>query len=171
MSEKNRGSLYQLTDPYSLFYLKFIKNSKASGQGAWLAQIDHPKWRAWSGYAYEYTCRYHIGNIKKHLGIAGVYTEVSAWRSGQQKTNAQIDLVIDRRDRIVHLCEIKFSQKIFAINKPYAEKLQNKLTAFRQETGTKKSLFITFITTFGLKKNQYSMRLVQSELDMAALFD
>lgn len=169
--KKLRDSLYQLTDPYSLFYLKFINNSKAEGPGAWLTQVDSPKWKAWSGYAYEYICRYHIQNIKKHLGIGAVYTEVSAWRSTQSDPGAQIDLIIDRRDRVINLCEIKFSTDPYVITKSYADKLQHKVSAFRQETQTSKSLFLTFITTFGLKENTYSRRLVQNSLGMEALFD
>jgi len=168
--KKLRGSIYQLTDPYSLFYLKFVKNSSAEGTGAWLSQIDHPKWRAWSGYAYEYICFYHIAQIKKALGIAGVYTETSAWRSMEVEKGAQIDLVLDRRDRVINLCEIKFSQDPFTINKAYAENLKNKLSAFRQETKTRKSLFLTLITTFGLKQNQYAINLVQNEITMDAFF-
>ena len=168
--KKKRGSLYQLTDPYSFFYLKFIKDSKAEGAGAWLAQMDHPKWRAWSGYAFEYVCFYHIEQIKKTLQIGAVYTEISSWRSSTITNGAQIDLVIDRRDRVINLCEIKFSQKVFSINKAFAENLKNKMAAFRTETKTTKSLFLTFITSFGLKENKYSSRLVQNELKMDDLF-
>lgn len=169
--KKLKDSLYQLTDPYSLFYLKFVKNSKADGQGAWLTQMDNPKWKAWSGYAYEYLCRYHIGNIKKHLGIGAVYTEVSAWRSTQSEHGAQIDLIIDRRDRVINLCEIKFSVDPYVISKSYAEKLRHKLSTFRMETGTTKTLFLTFITTFGLRENKHFIGLVQNSLTMDALFD
>lgn len=169
--KKNRGSLYQLTDPYSLFYLKFIKNSKAQGKGAWLAQMDHPKWKAWSGYAFEYICFYHIDQIKKALGISGVYTETSSWRSSSTEQGAQIDLVLDRRDRVINLCEIKFSQNTYTINKAYAEKLRNRIDTFRKETKTNKSLFLTFITTFGLDENKHAMSLVQNELKMEVLFE
>ncbi len=168
--KKKRGGLYQLIDPYSLFYLNFIKDSRAAGSGAWLAQIDHPKWRAWSGYAFENVCFYHIEAIKKGLGIAGVYTEISSWRSHSAEQGAQIDLVVDRRDQVINLCEIKFSQDVFTINKSYAENLKNKVSAFRRETGTSKSLFLTLITTFGISRNQHAISLVQNELDMDALF-
>ncbi len=166
-----RNSLFQLTDPYSLFYLKFVKTSKASGTGAWLAQIDQPKWRAWSGYAFEYVCFYHIDLIKKSLGISGIYSEVSAWRSSASSKGAQIDLLIDRRDRVINICEIKFSEATFVITKSYADNLRNKLATFRQTTGTKKSLFLTFITTFGVTQNKYAMSLVQNSLTMDELFE
>lgn len=168
--KKKRTALYQLTDPYSLFYLKFIKNNKAEGDGAWLVQMDSPKWKAWSGYAFEAICLYHIQQIKQQLGIKAVYTEVSSWKSSETKDGAQIDLVLDRRDRVINLFEIKFSQNTYTIKKDYAQNLRNKITTFREETGTNKSLFLTFITTFGLKPNKYTMGLVQDELDMDALF-
>lgn len=168
--KKNRGSLYQLVDFYSLFYLKFVEGSKAEGAGAWLAQIDHPRWRSWSGYAFENVCLYHIDEIKKGLGIAGVYTEISSWKSDHSSKGAQIDLVIERRDRIINLCEIKFSEQEYSINKAYAGNLKNKINAFRNETKTRKSIFLTFITLYGLKQNQYSINLVQNDLSVDRLF-
>jgi len=83
---------------------------------------------------------------------------------------AQIDLVLDRRDRVITICEIKFSQGIFSINKAYAANLRNKITVFRQETNTNKAIFLTFITTFGLAPNQYAMGLVQNSLTLDELF-
>jgi uncharacterized protein len=165
-----REVFYQLIDPFSLFYLTFVKESKAEGQGAWLTQINSPKWRAWSGYAFEYICRYHLDAIKKELGISGVYAEVSAWRSKESDKGAQIDLIIDRNDRVINICEMKFSIEKFNITKPYSENLSNKLSAFRSETGTNKTLFLTMITTFGLKPNEYVQQLVNDSLDMNILF-
>ena len=168
--KKSRGSLYQLVDFYSMFYLKFIEGSKASGKGAWLAQLDHPKWRAWSGYAFENVCLYHLDQVKKGLGIQGVYTEISSWRSSSDANGAQVDLVVDRRDRVIHLCEIKFSQSEYTITKAYAENLKNKVRSFREETKTKKSIFLTFITLYGLKQNEYSLNLVHNQLKADQLF-
>ena len=160
--KKNKGSIYQLVDFYSLFYLKFIENAKAFGAGAWLAQLDHPKWRAWSGYAFENICYYHLDALKKGLGIQGVYTEISSWRANNN--GAQIDLIIDRRDRVINLCEIKFSMDEYIITKSYAENLKNKLQTFKAETKTRKSIFLTFITLYGLKQNQYAINLIQNNL-------
>ena len=165
-----RDVLYQLIDPFTLFYLIFIKDTKTEGTGAWLAQMDSPKWQAWSGYAFEYLCRYHIDNIKKQLGISGVYTEISAWRSQKSEKGAQIDLIIDRKDRVINICEMKFSTEQYAITKSYAENLRHKMWTFKEETGTKKTLFLTFITAHGLKSNEYALQLVHDALDMNALF-
>lgn len=169
--KKKRYVIHRLSDPYSLFYLTFVKDSKAQGEGAWLSRLNNPQWRAWSGHAFEYICMNHVGAIKKHLGISGVYTEVSPWRSQQAEPAAQIDLLIDRNDRVINICEMKFSVAPYSITKAYAGQLANKLTAFRMETNTRKALFLTMITTFGLQQNQYSLRLVKDALDMNALFD
>jgi len=166
-----RDAIYQLTDPYTLFYLTFVKDSKAEGPGAWISRLNSPKWRAWSGYAFEHLCFYHIGNIKRSLGISGVYTEISTWRSQKSEPGVQIDLLIDRADRIVNVCEIKFSATPFTITKAYAENLKNKLAVFREETGANKTLLLTMITAYGLKTNDYSIQLVGDSLDMGALFE
>ena len=167
----SRNALYQLSDPYTLFFLTFVKNSKAQGEGAWLSRLHSPKWRAWSGYAFEQICRYHADAIKNHLGIRSVYTEVSTWRSKKITGGAQIDLIFDRQDRVINICEIKFSETPYTITKSYAANLQNKLTVFKEETGTQKTLFLTMITTFGVKPNMYSQRYVQDSLTMDVLFD
>ena len=166
-----RDALYQLIDPFTLFYMSFIKDTMAEGEGAWLAQLDSPKWQAWSGYAFEFLCRYHVKNIKKHLGIGSVYAEISNWRSQAKSGGAQIDMLIDRKDRVINLCEMKFSTKPFTITKAYAENLRHKMMIFKQETNTPKTLFLTIIAAHGLAENQYSQQLVQDALDMNALFD
>jgi uncharacterized protein len=167
--KKSRSSLYQLVDFYVLFYLRFIKDTPLYEGNNWV--VDSPQQRAWSGYAYEQVCLSHTACIKKALGISSVQTLTSSWRSTATPTGAQIDLVIDRRDNVVNVCEIKFSINDFSIDKKYAEDLRNKISAFKQETGTRKSVFLTFITTFGLKQNQYSIGLVQNNFTMDILFD
>jgi uncharacterized protein len=166
-----RDALYQLIDPFSLFYMSFVKDTMTEGDGAWLAQLDSPKWQAWSGYAFEYLCRYHVKSIKKHLGISGVYAEISTWRSQAKSGGAQIDMLIDRKDRVINVCEMKFSVKPFTITKAYSENLRNKMMVFRTETDTNKTLFLTIIAANGLAENQYSQQIVQDSLDMNALFD
>ncbi len=167
--KKVRQSLYQLVDFYVLFYLRFIKDQPLYEGNNWV--IDNPKQRVWSGYAYEQVCLAHTACIKKALGISAVQTLTSSWRSSEGTTGAQIDLIIDRRDQIVNLCEIKFSINPFSIDKKYAEDLRNKISIFKQETNTRKSVFLTFISTFGLKSNAYSMGLVQNDLTMDVLFE
>ena len=169
--KKSRNSLYQLVDFYTLFYLKFIRNTSVSDENTWANAIDNPKHRAWSGYAFEQVCLAHLPQIKKALGVSGVQTATSSWRSTGSDPGAQIDLVIDRRDQVVNLCEMKFSIAPFSIDKKYEAELRQKIAAFRVETATRKATFLTFISTFGLHPNSHSLGLVQNDLHAEVLFD
>ena len=115
----------------------------------------------------------HIPQIKRKLGILGVLSEESVWRTrGNEETGtrgAQIDLLIDRRDRVINLCEIKFSIGEFTIDQAYDLALRNKISVFRQETKSRKSLQLIMITTYGLKRNMYS-GLVQNQVTLDDLF-
>ena len=164
-----RNSLYQLGDFFSLFHTKFIKRQKMFDKNHWEKMVDNPKQKAWSSYAFEQVCLTHSEQIKKALGISGVSTKESAWKSTQSKEGAQIDLVIDRRDGVINLCEMNFSNSLFTIDKKYDAELRNKIAAFRTETRTKKALFLTMITTYGIKENSYSVN-VQNDLKMDVLF-
>lgn len=168
---QERQAWYQLSDFYSFFYLKFVKNNDSRNLNTWLNSLDSPQYRAWSGYTFEQVCNNHVDQIKKALGISGVYTTTSAWRGGNESRQAQIDLVIDRRDHVINLCEIKFSMNRFTIDKAYAEELRHKTGIFREVTQTSKSVFLTLITTFGLEPNAYAASLVQNSLTMDALFE
>jgi AAA+ ATPase superfamily predicted ATPase len=167
--KKVRDSIYRLSDPYTLFYLKFIKDQKLSGAGAWLSRIDSPAWRAWSGYAYESICLQHIAAIKKALGISGVYTEESSWVNKER--TVQIDLLIDRRDHVINICEVKFTQEPFTLAKAYKRELEKKLFSFRYETLTRKSVFPVLITTWGMNDNIHSLGFIQSTITMDDFFD
>ena len=168
---KQRRSLYQLTDPYSLFYLRFIKDSHPDGSSGWLLMTDNPRYRTWSGYAFEQVCLCHVAEIKAALGISGVQTMVSSWRSSNPESGAQIDLVIDRRDHVVTVCEMKYSIQPFTIDKKYSAELHSKLQRFIAETGTRKSIFLAMVTTFGIAPGKYSLGLVQNDLTMDCLFN
>ena len=169
----SKDAIYKLTDEYSLFYLKFIDGSRANGPGTWLNKSTGQSWAAWAGLAFEQICQKHIDQIKQALGIRGVYTEQSAWRYAPKaatEKGVQIDLLIDRQDHCINLCELKFSTGEFIINKAYAEMLERKRTVFQQQTHSRKTIFITLITTFGTAPNAYSTSLIQSQLTMNALF-
>ena len=167
--KKIKDRIYRLSDQYSLFYLKFIKDQHRTGAGSWLSRIDSPAWRAWSGYAYESICLQHIRTIKKALGVSGVYTEESSWID--KNRSVQIDLLIDRRDHVINLCEVKFTQQPFVLTKPYKEELEKKMFAFKEETQTRKSVFPTLITTFGLKDGVHSLGFIQNVVTMDDLFE
>ncbi len=159
-----------MTDFYSLFYLKFIKNNSPFDDNYWINGIDTPEIRAWSGYAFEQVCLMHLAQIKNGLGISSVQTQSSAWMGSNGTDKAQIDLVIDRRDQVINLCEMKFSIKPFTIEKEYAENLRRKMGVFKDATKTNKALWLTFITTHGLTQNTHAQSLVHQSLTMEALF-
>lgn len=172
VGKNTRLALYKLSDPYSAFYLKFIVNSRASGAGTWVKKSTTSSWKSWSGFAFESICLAHIPQIKAALKIGGIYTEESAWRkTGTNKEQgAQIDLLIDRNDNVINICEIKYALDEFTITKKYAEELKNKISIFRKDTKSKKILFPTMITTFGITPNQYAISLVQQSIEMKVLF-
>lgn len=167
-----RDSIYKLSDEYSLFYLKFIENAKATGAGAWLKMAAGPSYNSWSGFAFEAVCQKHISRIKQALGISGVYTEASAWRYIPKKagTGAQVDLLLDRQDHCINLCEMKFATGEFIIDKKYAAELDTKVKVFREQTRTKKTIFPTMITTHGTRQNDHYTGRIQAEVTMVDLF-
>ena len=167
--KKNKDRLYQLIDFYSLFYFNFIKDSKQNDEHFWTNLIDNAKHRAWSGYAFEQVCLAHIKQIRQKLGISGVVTYTSSWRSRNSKPGAQIDLIIDRNDSVINLCEIKYAKGEFVIDKKYYETLCNKRNTFISETKVRKAVHLTLSTTYGIKQNEYSGH-IQSEVKMEDLF-
>ncbi len=170
----SKDAIFKLGDEYSHFYLKFIENSKAVGDGAWMTRSSGASWLSWSGFAFENLCLKHVPQIKKALGISGVYTEQSAWRyvpkdSGED--GAQIDLLLDRKDHSINLVEIKFSSDVFTIDKNYTAALRTKRRVFTEKTGTRKSVFLTMLTTFGVQQNEHYFSVIQNQLTMDALFE
>lgn len=167
--KKSKMHLYQLVDYYTLFYFDFIKGNRYNDENFWTNFADNAKRRAWSGYAFEQVCMSHIRQIKQKLGITGVLTGISSWKSKDMEPGAQIDLLIDRNDGIINLCEIKYANTQFAVDKKYDENLRNKREAFIRETRTRKGIHLTMISTYGLKPNEYS-GIIQSEVRMDDLF-
>lgn len=164
--KKEKFTLYQLIDPYSLFYLNFIKSSSTDDENYWVNMNNSPLYYTWSGYAFEMICLHHIPQIKQALGISGVQTSVASWYN----ESAQVDLLIDRKDQVINLCEMKFSIHPFTIDKKYANNLRNKIGTFQTVTNTRKAIFLTMITTHGVAQNKYSY-LAQNNLTLDVLFE
>lgn len=166
-----KDAIYKLTDEYSLFYLKYIEGSKP-GADTWLRLAASPSWKSWSGIAFECICLKHTEQIKKHLGIAGVITTESVWRFVEKNVpGAQIDLLMDRTDHTINVFEMKYSDSEFVITNSYATELRRKKEVFKRETKTKKTVFVTMLTTFGVQLNQYFHGYANNQLTMDALFD
>ncbi|MDR2571467.1 MAG: AAA family ATPase [Oscillospiraceae bacterium] len=164
-----RNKTFQLIDPFTLFHLTFEKKQKRFMQNYWLHFSTTPAYSAWSGYAFELVCLLHMSQIKQSLGISGVLTEASSWRSKTAVPGAQIDMVLDRGDKIIHLCEIKFTSTEYTISKAYSDKLREKKAAFISETGTRRAVHTTLLTTYGTTRNKYSAEIL-FEVTMNGLF-
>jgi hypothetical protein len=167
--KKSKGAVFQLIDFFSLFHMKFMAEKNVYDETFWLKYSNTPAHNAWSGYAFELVCLTHTNQLKKALGISGIITNVASWRSRSAPKGAQIDLVIDRADKVINLCEIKYSDAEFSIDKSYAEILRNKRHAFVIETKTRKAIHQTIITTYGLVHNDY-WGSIQSEITFDDLF-
>ena len=170
--KRKKEILYRLTDEYYLFYLKFIREVTSSKPGTWMQLSQSQKWKSWSGFAFESLCLKHVENIKQTLGIAGIHTQESSFtiRGSKDTEGFQIDLLIDRADRAINICEVKYYIGKYALTKDQAVQLRQKRERFRSLTRTKKQLFITLITTYGLEHNAYSLGLIDQVITMEDLF-
>lgn len=164
---KRNQSLFRLSDEYSLFYLKFIEKNLNSGAGTWQRLHKSPGFAAWSGFSFETVCLKHYRQIKNALGIAGIYTRQSSWFNNE----TQVDLLIDRDDNVINLCEMKFYNTTYTISKDYYQKLKAKVSAVQTNIAKRKNVFLVLITTFGIKENEYSSELVEHSITINALFD
>ncbi|MDR1082760.1 MAG: hypothetical protein LBL27_02695 [Coriobacteriales bacterium] len=167
--KKSKGSLYQLIDQFTLFSLQFMKESAVKDERFWESYINKGGYYAWRGYAFETVCLLHLEQIKAGLGIGGVATNYSTWRSTEHDPGAQVDLVIDRSDGIIDLCEMKFTEAEYIIGKSEDLLLRNKKAAFEYEARTRKLLRLIFVSPFGVKQNTYS-GIVNAQITMDDLF-
>ena len=159
-SNIKKEKLYRLTDEFSLFYLKFMDGKKNTD---WHLLSQSQPFKLWQGYAFENFCFKHIQLVKQKLGIAGVITQQYSYniKGGQPGAGNQLDLIIDRKDQCVNICEIKYHDKPFNIPPQYARLLEQRVKSFKWGTGTRKTVFLTFITKSGIK---YNGQLVDSEV-------
>ena len=166
-----RKVIYQLIDFYTLFYFRFITECSFSRLNHWSNIQRTGAFYQWAGISFEMLSSLHIDQIKKKLGISGVATAISSWRSHKNADHAgaQIDLVLDRGDNTINICEMKFSEGEFEITGDYEKNLRNKINCFLNETKSRKSLQLTMVTTYGLHKNQYS-GIAQNEVLLSDLF-
>lgn len=176
---KKRGVYYKIIDEYVSFYLNWIEPikttllSKSLRPGYWEQQHNSPKWHSWAGYAFESVCYKHLIQISNALQLSFA-TIPDSWRyipnKGSSERGAQIDLLFDRTDDTITICEIKYSNTPFAIDKQYANNLLNKIETFKKVTRTNKQIFLTMIAANGLQKNSYSEQLIESFITLDDLF-
>jgi len=178
---KKKGVFYRILDEYTYFYLRWIEPFSETSYhleedpAYWEKVSQTPIWYNWIGYTFESICFKHIDKIRRALGIDKIISKVGSWRyvpgPSDSYRGAQIDLLFDRADRVITIVEIKSSFDKFSIDKAYAENLKNKVTVYRNQTKTKKQIFIAIISIYGLAKNEYSEELVTNEITLKDLFD
>lgn len=148
---------YKLIDQFCLFWLHFRDENKSWGDNYWAENLDSQQIVSWRGFSFENVCWNHIPQIKNQLGISGVSADYSAWtKKADDEEGLQIDLLISRRDHIVNMCENKFWGDDFVVNKDYYRVLLRRKEILAEAFSGKVAVRCTLITTFGLKKNEYS---------------
>lgn len=173
MGYRTKSDIFQLIDHYTLFYYEYIDGSR-QGSNYWKAMLGTPKYNTWCGLAFERACLWHVDQIKKKLGISGILTNEYAWRclpdESLRRRGVQIDLLIDRSDGIIDVCEMKYSQNLYAITADDADALARKRDTFQSVTGTKSAVHSIMVTTEGLKPNEHQYE-VQAEIVLNDLFE
>lgn len=157
--KKNEG-LYQLTDMFAIFHNTFL-TQPVTEEHFWSVGINTPKVNNWYGLSFERVCLLHIPQIKRALGIDRIGVEYYAWRSKDPSEGAQIDLILERADRIINLCEMKYSTGEIVIDKTEDLKLRNRQTSFAAQTKTRYAIVPVLVSTYGMKANMYSGGICQ----------
>ena len=176
---QEKGIYFKINDGYILFYLDWVlpklstirKQNNAAGY--WVSKIQSPSWRSWSGYAFEAVCFKHLPQIRKALNV-DLGAEIGAWRyiaKSKHEQGAQIDLLFDRHDGAITVCEIKYNEKPYEIDKSYSLNLKNKIEVYQKQAKTQKQIFLAMITANGLKKSKYSEEMVTGVVTLSDLFE
>ena len=178
IGKKNKDAIYQLIDNYTLFYFDFIRENVNGDEHFWTSQAGSSIHAGWAGRAFERVCMQHVSQIKDALGFSAVVSSVHSWSYKGEKDpvsgktihkGAQIDLLIDRNDDTINLCEMKYTNAEYTITEEEDEKIRNRIEAFVRETETEKTVLLTMITSFGLTPGGYSND-IHCQLTMADLF-
>lgn len=172
MGKRVKDGIFQLTDHYTLFYYAFIHGQR-QGKNYWQAMHGTPRYNSWCGLAFERVCLWHIDQIKSRLGISGIMTNEYAWkyRGSRDKgiPGAQIDLMIDRSDGIIDLCEMKYYDGEYSITEAYGRELARKRSVLTEVTKTKSAVHTVMITRDGLAHNAHYGE-IQNEVCLDDLF-
>jgi uncharacterized protein len=159
-----KRTIYRIDDEFCMFYLQFMATFKGS---SWTQIYQKQAYISWCGFAFETICLKHTAEIKKALKCDQIRSTNYNWHN----PNAQVDLVIDRNDDIINLCEIKFYNDEFSMDEDYLKKLRKKETEFKTTTKTKKGIRTAMMTTWGVKENKYSQAVLVNNIGIACLFE
>lgn len=172
LGKSRKGAVYQLIDNFTLFHFKFLKERKGTDEHFWEVSYASPTVNVWRGLSFERLCFWHIPQIKRALGISGILADVYSWRgktSDPDAEEAQIDMLIDRGDRVINVCEMKYSSGEYSMSEEEGRKLQRRMEVFRTATRTTKGLMPTLVCNVGLKRNANSA-FIQAVVTLDDLF-
>jgi uncharacterized protein len=163
-----KETLFRISDSYILFYLKFLKRNR---QESFLDIAKTANYRIWCGYAFENLCLQHIGKIKETLGLGKIISFSSSYLSKGNKyeDGYQFDLIIERADSVINVCEMKYYNGRFVIDKKMYQKVKDNLAKFQTVVGNKVVLHYTMVTTNGCIQNEYFHDLVDEEVTLSDL--
>lgn len=170
INKNKEGHIYRLVDEFSLFYYKFLVHGQENN--SWSLITQKQSFKIWSGYAFENLCFKHIAQIKQALGISGVITNEYSYtfKGNADRKGIQIDMMIERADNCMNLLEVKFYDQEFVVTKSYEQELREKVAIFREQTRTRKSIFVTMLSAYGVKKNEHYLSVVTNQLLIDYLF-
>lgn len=168
---RKRGQLYRLTDQYSAFFLRFIEQNIPEGEGTFMALSQTQAYKSWCGFAFETVCLQHIRQIKEALRIGGLFTRTSTFAQPktENRDGVQIDLLIDRNDKVINLVETKFYDGPFRVDKKTVDKLSKQAQAFRSATNSRKQLSWVLIAADGAEASESSLGVVDHYLSADVL--
>lgn len=165
-----RGAVYQLVDNYVLFYFQFLDAWKGNDPQFWTHHYTSAKLNAWRGISFERVCFWHIPQIKAALGVSGVGADVYSWRGKEEDGHgAQIDMLIDRADNTVSICEMKYTQEEYELTEEEAAKIRRRGTLFLQATKSRKSIQNVLVSNCGMRRTKYS-GVIHREVTLDDLF-
>lgn len=166
---KSSDTLYQLVDPFTLFHFQVVKKADAHDANYWSNSQNSHVCSTWSGLSFEMLCLNHVEQIKKALGISGITANVFSWFGKGEQRSAQIDMLIDRADRTINICEMKFWNRPYTMTAKDEEDIERRVSTFIEATKTDKNVIVTMITTKGIERNEHS-ECIQRELTLDDLF-
>lgn len=152
---RQNGGIYQLMDFYTMFYHRFGKR-RTTDEHLWRNMLNDPKQNTFYGLAFEKVGMFHFRQITRALGVSGIHTEFYSWRSKESDPRVQIDMVIDRKDGIVNICEMKYSRMPYVMTAKEADKIRLREETFVMENPDKQWTQVVVIAAKGLKQNAHS---------------